>query len=85
MNDMNKTNDNKQKDAEKSFLQEEKVFQAISRLDDDLIEEARPRPARIKRPSPKKWLAVAAAVLAIAIIFPYIMDFSGAIDRKSVV
>lgn len=82
MNDMNNTNDNKQKkDAEKSFLKEEKVFQAISRLDDDLIEEARPRPARIKRPSPKKWLAVAAAVLAIAIIFPYIMDFSGAMPR----
>jgi serpin B len=82
MNDMNNTNDNQQKkDEEKSFLKEEKVFQAISELDDDLIEEARPRPARIKRPSPKRWLAVAAALLAIAIIFPYMMDFSSSMPR----
>jgi serine protease inhibitor len=83
MNDMNKMNDMKQsKDEEKSFLKEKKLFHAMSEIDEELIEEARPRPAEKKRPDPKRWLAVAAAILIVGIVTPYVLDFSSSMPRR---
>ncbi|MDD2427149.1 MAG: serpin family protein [Eubacteriales bacterium] len=58
-----------------------KTYDAITQIDDDLIEEARPQKAEVKQPNFKKWLAAAAAVLLVVFIAPQLLNFSSLMPR----
>ena len=60
-----------------------KIFDAISEIDDDLIEEARPKKAEAKRLSPTKTLAALAAVLIVAFALSQLSNFTRPLPQNA--
>lgn len=52
----------------------EKIFDGITGIRDDLVEGAQQQELRPKRPARRRWLGAVAAVLAVALVAGY---FSG--------
>ncbi len=59
------------------------IFDAISEIDDDLIEAARPKKAEAKPLYPKKMLAALAAVLIVAFALSQLSNFTGLLPRNA--
>lgn len=74
---MNDMNDKKQNiDNDNNFDKKKKIYDAISEIDDDIIEEARPKKAEQQRPDFKKWLAAAAAILVLILGVPFLLNLT---------
>lgn len=63
-------------DLSKKDNDKKKIYNAISEIDDDIIEEARPRKSEQKRPDFRKWMAAAAAILVLILGVPFLLNLT---------
>ncbi|NLC26122.1 MAG: serpin family protein, partial [Fastidiosipila sp.] len=63
-------------DLSKKDNDKKKIYNAISEIDDDLIEEARPKKSEKKRPDFRKWMAAAAAILVFILGVPFLLNLT---------